>query len=548
MKLRTRFGISILLLTLLLAGGVYGGLEVYKNNIVDDAQQDVNETAEMSVTQLETTIENQKDFVGFVASRPEAGEFNQSRRFLQQFVDNSRFFAAQIITSNGTILDFYGDITQEVQQESIGMDVTDRAYYSEAAEGEIYISDIEYTNTTDEYFVIISAPIFEDRQIKGVLSASIYINRQTFFSMVTPLETSDQRVKIDSGNTTLYEGGGTFERSMSFTEQVEGTDWTITVSRNRAPLDKRLNALAIGQGTGLLIVLFFVVGFATWQYRTTLTETNKLLQGFSALEEGEFDHRIELHSADEWREIGEGFNQLAEELSNWEKALEQRKQRLEVLNRVLRHNVRNEATVISGFATRIQEGTEDSNTSHAANRIRESIGELEVLTEKLREFQRVTKEDDDTHGAQDLSTIIQEVFAEFREEYPDISFSESIPSSMMVKGHPAIELAIRNLCENACEYNDAEDPWVRCKGEVDDQFARIRIEDNGPGIPEAEYEAIYRGEESALEHASGVGLWIVQWVIDDLDGNLRFENQDKGTAAIIEIETHPVENGDQSKN
>ncbi|MFB6134001.1 MAG: sensor histidine kinase [Halanaeroarchaeum sp.] len=79
--------------------------------------------------------------------------------------------------------------------------------------------------------------------------------------------------------------------------------------------------------------------------------------------------------------------------------------------------------------------------------------------------------------------------------------------------------AIEELLENAVVHND-EEPTVRVEARRAEEKVRLRIEDNGPGIPEYERAVLQRGKETPLSHGSGLGLWLVHWIVTMNGGTL----------------------------
>lgn len=541
MKLRTKFAVALLVLTLILSTGVYGGLELYKQRLVGDANQEVNETAELTANQIDAQIREKKDFIGFVASQPRAARFERSNEFLRELLDNSRFFAAQIINPDGTIEDFNGDITQDIRLEAIGRNISNRSYVSEALDGEVYVSDPEVANATGKPLVVISAPIFQDRDIKGVLAAAIYIDRQTVFTMMRPLETSGQAVGVRHEDTVLYSQRTTFDQSLQATKEVDATGWEVTVVRDRSGLVTRLRDLAIAQGVGIFLLMLAMIGFGVWEYRTTLGQTERLLDGFAALEAGDYDWELSLSAAEEWEQISLGFNQLADTLANREKAIHQREQRLQVLNRVLRHNLRNGLGIVMGYADSIREWTDQDEVKNAADAIIESSKELENLSRKARHIESVTGQIDTV--TVDTVAVVESVLDTLEESYPGITVTSTLPDEAWVETVHGLEMAIENICENACEHNDSDDPFVDITVTSDESTVRIEIADNGPGIPEYEWAVLIEGKESALRHGSGLGLWLTKWVIDQSGGKLSIrDNEPRGSVVSVELdrlETEP---------
>ena len=540
MKLRTKFAVALVVLTLVLSTGVYGGLELYKQRLIGDANQEVNETATLTAEQIDAQLEQKKDFIGFVASQPRAADFEQSDEFLTELLDNSRFFAAQIVTDDGRIEDFNGDITQDIRLEAIGRDISNRCYVQKPLEGEVYISQPEVANATGKPLVVISAPIFDDRDIKGVLAAAIYIDRQTVFTMLRPLETSGQSVGVRSENLVLYSQQATFDQKIQSTQEVEATGWTITVVRDRSGLISRLRDLAIAQGVGIFLLMLAMIGFGVWEYRSTLGQTEQLLAGFSALEEGDYEWSLDLATAEEWEQISQGFNELAETLASREKAIHQREQRLQVLNRVLRHNLRNRLGIVIGYADSIREWSDDDEVDNAANNIIQSSQELENLSKKARHIESLTGRIDTV--SVDVVGTIEAVIADINGSYPEIDVTSTLPEEAWVETVHGLEMAIENICENACEHNDSDDPFVDITVTKSEEKVRIEIADNGPGIPEYEWAVLIEEKESALKHGSGLGLWLTKWVIDQSGGDLNIrDNKPRGSVVSFELDRIPTE-------
>jgi sensor histidine kinase regulating citrate/malate metabolism len=68
----------------------------------------------------------------------------------------------------------------------------------------------------------------------------------------------------------------------------------------------------------------------------------------------------------------------------------------------------------------------------------------------------------------------------------------------------------------------------------------IEIADNGPGIPDSEWEIIKTGLETPLQHTSGIGLWILYWSVTAMGGTVeRAANEPRGTVLTVEIPLVP---------
>ena len=79
-------------------------------------------------------------------------------------------------------------------------------------------------------------------------------------------------------------------------------------------------------------------------------------------------------------------------------------------------------------------------------------------------------------------------------------------------------------------------PTVRVTAEADAETVRLTVADDGPGIDEGELDVLERGAETPLEHGSGVGLRLVDWIVDKSGGDLVVDTDDDGTAVHVTLD------------
>ena len=219
---------------------------------------------------------------------------------------------------------------------------------------------------------------------------------------------------------------------------------------------------------------------------------------------------------------------------------------LTVLNRVLRHDIRNNANVIQGNAELLTDGPGDpADPVERARIIKRQAADLVELGEYAKEIERLLHGDDAEREVVDLTAHAETCCEQLSREYPDADIDASLPDDLPVLAHPLISSALLNLTENAIEHNDKPTPRVEiestttARGGV--EFATVRIADNGPGIPDGELVALERGYETDLEHTSGLGLWLVNWIAIESGGEVWFEENDPtGTVACLRLQRAPV--------
>jgi len=211
-----------------------------------------------------------------------------------------------------------------------------------------------------------------------------------------------------------------------------------------------------------------------------------------------------------------------------------REQRLAVLNRVLRHNLRNKLAIVKGSADVITDG---EGSSDAADKLGEAADDLIDLGEQARTIERLMRESESEDVPVPLRVVVEDVVGEVAADHPDVRFETRVDDGLVLRGEEGLfRHALASIVENGAEHNTAARPLVRVTVAVDDADATpvtISVTDNGPGIPEDERAVIRDGTETPLEHASGLGLWAASWCTRRLGGRISFGESRLGGARVV---------------
>ena len=211
----------------------------------------------------------------------------------------------------------------------------------------------------------------------------------------------------------------------------------------------------------------------------------------------------------------------------------QRERQLKVLNRLLRHNLRNKASVIGGNVELLLSGidTGDERVERAGKEAREAATELRELSDEAMQINRVLDTRAAGATAVDVVPVLRNVVGRFRECHPSARIETDMPESSAVVVTTGFRGAIDGLVENAIEHNPASDPRVvvRIEPGPETEWLDLTVEDDGPLIPSAEREVITgESEITQTHHGRGLGLWLIKWTVERSGGRLSFEESDVG--------------------
>lgn len=225
-------------------------------------------------------------------------------------------------------------------------------------------------------------------------------------------------------------------------------------------------------------------------------------------------------------------------LSASQEHLVQASQELQVLHRLFRHNARNDLNVVRGYVEMAIDEADDSTEVAYLERALEATGRILDTSEKLRLIER-TNVQTEADRPIDLRPIIDDECERLRADHPAVTIDTDLPDDLRVRGHGELTYVFREVLENAVQHHNgqAAECHIDIAAERTGESTRVEIADNGPGIPQGELESLQAGEESALSHVSGVGLWLITWLCQWAGGTARFDSSDgRGTRVTLEFE------------
>lgn len=220
--------------------------------------------------------------------------------------------------------------------------------------------------------------------------------------------------------------------------------------------------------------------------------------------------------------------------------LEQKTEQLLLLNRITRHDIRNEMNVINGWIGQLAAHT-DTAGDQIRQRILDSSQHVVDLTKAVREFVETLQAADDPDLAPvDLKRIITDELTKRRTTFDDAEFvvAGEVPR-VDVRANDLLASVFRNLLNNAVQHNDTDTPRVEITVSDRDETVLITVADNGPGIPPEQRDAVLGRTEQGLDHpAAGLGLYLVDTLVTQYGGAVRITDADVGGASIdVELPT-----------
>jgi len=237
--------------------------------------------------------------------------------------------------------------------------------------------------------------------------------------------------------------------------------------------------------------------------------------------------------------------------------LRETQDQLDVLNRMLRHDIRNDIEIVLTWAALLETEVTPAGREYL-ERIQRAGNHVSELTAVVRDLTEAIHGDGTLDlEATSLERVLTEELEKRREtfQHAEITMPEPPEPGTYVLANELLSSVFRNLLTNAVQHNDSERPTVTVTVEDGDDHVRVDVVDNGPGIPEEVRESLFGEGEKGLESdGTGIGLFLVRSLVESYGGNVRVEDRsggddgsgETGTVFVVELRraTEPVEDAD----
>ncbi len=212
-----------------------------------------------------------------------------------------------------------------------------------------------------------------------------------------------------------------------------------------------------------------------------------------------------------------------------------RQQRIQVLNRILRHNLRNDLNAAKGYVGVMADGGTESDIYQ--QKVESILDDLVTIGKKAQRAENVLEADPLAETPIQLGEIITDALEAVRADYGAIPVSGSVPAAVVVRINPTVlGSIIQELVENAARHTDSE-----ITISYDEATTTLSVVDEGSGIPGHEITVLDNAQETDLEHGSGLGLWLVKWGTDSIGGSVTFDTDETGTRVRLTLPADLVE-------
>ena len=305
---------------------------------------------------------------------------------------------------------------------------------------------------------------------------------------------------------------------------------------------RELNGVSGEYGSLLIlcgICLLFLLFVFSYVYFAILRPFDKLKGFAEKIAQGDFDIALRYERSNYFGAFTWAFDSMRREITKARSCEKEAIENNKTVIATLSHDIKTPISSIRAYA----EGLEANMDSTPQKRERY----LSVIMKKCDEVSRLTN-DLFLHSLADLEKLkitpkemelcafLKETVEELGAEQNDIHFTAPAFTLRVSADENRLLQIVENLVNNARKYAKT-DIDIFCV--QDDNVVSIHIQDYGGGIPDEDmpfiFEKFYRGKNCGSEQGSGLGLYIVKYLAEQMHGKILLHNHKGGLEAIITL-------------
>jgi len=225
------------------------------------------------------------------------------------------------------------------------------------------------------------------------------------------------------------------------------------------------------------------------------------------------------------------------DLKAYEREVEQLAGELAVVNRIVRHDIRNDMAIVLGWLEQLRSELDGAHEETLDLLLRRSESVVE-LTDTVKDYVEMLESDADVQlEPVVLADVIEAEATATRHAYDEVELVVGELPTEPVMANSMLASVFRNLFHNAVQHNDADVPRIEVTTEDRGETVVVHVADNGPGVPDDRKATIFgKGDKGLNSTGTGIGLFLIGELAERFGGDAWVSDGDpEGAVFSVEL-------------
>lgn len=303
--------------------------------------------------------------------------------------------------------------------------------------------------------------------------------------------------------------------------------------RETEMVEDKQNQLFVISG---ICILFVIVIFA-YVYVAILRPFDKMQNFAQKIAQGNFDVPLDYERSNYFGAFTWAFDSMRREITKARSCEKEAIENNKTVIATLSHDIKTPIASIRAYAEGLEANMDNSPEKRARY--------LNVMMKKCDEVSKLTN-DLFLHSLSDLdklkmnperielSGLIETVVEELTAKQRDVHYTKKVGKVMVMVDANRYTQVLENLINNARKYakTEIDIELLQKEGQVE-----VHVRDYGMGIQDEDmpfiFDKFYRGKNCGDEQGSGLGLYIVRYIMEQMQGSVSLYNHADGLEVTL---------------
>ncbi len=318
------------------------------------------------------------------------------------------------------------------------------------------------------------------------------------------------------------------DRKLGVAARMAPLGWTMIVEQPTSEADANATVLQRQLVIAISVVLLLMILAGYLFGRQFITPILTLQRGTQALAAGHLEERVDIRTGDEFAELGQAFNTMADKLIELQENIK-RQERQAMFGRIAAGLVHDLAHPVQNIGNSTRLLLRDDVDPESREMFRRTIErELGTLRHFMDDLRNIVKPKPIERFPMDVNGSIAEIVESMRGEGDRVGVAietRYASGPLMIEGdHFALGRVYRNLITNAIQATEQGGRVTIATARVGD-LVEVSVEDTGSGIPADRLAAIFEDFVTTKRRGLGLGLAISKRIVEQLDGTIAVESE-----------------------
>lgn len=277
----------------------------------------------------------------------------------------------------------------------------------------------------------------------------------------------------------------------------------------------------------LIISILFVAVIMIYIYFKMIRPFDKLKGFASNIAQGNFDIPLDYERTNFFGDFTWAFDSMRKEVIKSRKCEKEAIENNKTVIASLSHDIKTPIASIKAYSEALEANMDSTYEARVefVNVISRKADEVKKLTDdlflhSLSNMDRISV----NNGKLDLVEVLNNSIKDFRANQT-INLDNSLTNAFIMGDKERVYQIFENIINNSIKYANTK---IDVKLLDDNEYYIINFKDYGPGINDSDmpfiFEKFYRGVNSKDKQGTGLGLYIVKYMLEKMDGKVELEN------------------------